>query len=234
MSLFRTNNAEPTVHMFDMDTYHSDEWIDGANLERINDEAWKLRYQHEASLIQQVLEMNPNIANVLEIGSGPGSLSQLVLESNPSLNYHLVDKPYAKKAFDKLNHKGTFFVKDLAEEFDTEGLNTNYDLVIMNDFLEHVTNPHLILKTVYNLVHNDSIFFISNPNWRMGHPFIYRGAFDFDNFIWMLHFHGFDMLGFWGSPLKTPAYPRLDSEKMLPDQNLTDWNHYIIFKKRML
>jgi len=111
-------------------------------------------------------------------------------------------------------------------------LRESYDLVIMNDFLEHVTNPHLILKAVHSLTNTESTFFISNPNWRMGHPFIYRGTFDFDNFIYMLHFHCFDLLGFYGSILKTPPFPRLDSETMLPDENLTDWNHYFIFKKR--
>ena len=29
-----------------------------------------------------------------------------------------------------------------------------------------------------------------------------------------------------------PNVPRLDSESMLPDQHLTDWNHYMIFKHR--
>jgi hypothetical protein len=40
------------------------------------------------------------------------------------------------------------------------------------------------------------------------------------------------LLGFYGSILKTPPFPKLDSETMLPDENLTDWNHYFIFKKR--
>ena len=35
-----------------------------------------------------------------------------------------------------------------------------------------------------------------------------------------------------GSFLKTPDYPRLDSEKMLPDDGLRDWNHYLAFKHR--
>jgi SAM-dependent methyltransferase len=234
MSLFRTNYLEPNITMLEMDTYHSHEWAEGGSLERINEEAWVQRYQYEAMLIGEVLKMIPNVKTVLEIGSGPGVLSQIILQESPELDYHLIDKPLAKKAFEDLNHKGTFFVKDLAEQFDTEGLNDQYDLIIMNDFLEHVTNPHVILKTAHQLTHNDSMFFISNPNWRMGHPFIYRGAFDFDNFLWMLHFHGFTLEGFWGSPLKTPYYPRLDSEKMLPEEHLTDWNHYMVFKRRDL
>lgn len=232
MNLFRTQNPEPFVSMKDMDTYHSHEWADGGSLDRIKENTWTQRYQYEADLINSIISQSSNVKNILEIGSGPGILSQKILEIYSELDYHLIDKPFAEKAFKEMNFKGTFFVKDLSEQFDTTGLKEKYDLVIMNDFLEHVTNPHLILKTVYNLTHSNSIFFISNPNWRMGHPFIYRGAFDFDNFIWMLHFHCFELIGFYGSFLKTPFYPKLDSEKMLPDENITDWNHYFIFKQR--
>jgi 2-polyprenyl-3-methyl-5-hydroxy-6-metoxy-1,4-benzoquinol methylase len=230
MNLFRTTLVEPNVTMMDMDTYHSNEWEDSS---RVKESAWVNRYKYEASLVNETIKNSKNaIKNVLEIGSGPGILSQNILELQSDLNYHLIDKPYAKKYFEENNFKGTFFAKDLSEKFDKSELLDKYDLVIMNDFLEHITNPHLILKNVYDLTHQESIFFISNPNWRMGHPFIYRGVFDFDNFIWMLHFHLFDLVGFYGSILKTPFYPKLDSEKMLPDENITDWNHYFIFKKR--
>ena len=232
MSLFRTQNPEPFISMKDMDTYHNHEWEEGGSLERIQEDAWIQRYKYEAQLISETIKQNKEIKHVLEIGSGPGVLSQEILEIHPELDYHLIDKPFAEKAFKNKGFKGTFFIKDLAEQFDVTGLKEKYDLVIMNDFLEHVTNPHLILKTVYHLTHSNSIFFISNPNWRMGHPFIYRGAFDFDNFIWMLHFHCFELEGFYGSPLKTPFYPKIDSEKLLPDEHITDWNHYFVFKRK--
>ena len=93
-------------------------------------------------------------------------------------------------------------------------------------------NPHAIIKTVYELTHKESVFFISNPNWRMAHQYVYRGLFDFDNFIYLLYTHHFELQGFYGSELKTPPYPRISSETLLPDENLTDWNHYMLFKHR--
>lgn len=230
--LYREYITEPFFTDLNMDTYHDHEWQEGPSLDRIHEKSWKARYEYEAALVDEVIKDNPKIQKVLELGSGPGSLAQIILKNHPDLEYHLIDKPLAEKAFNELNYKGTFFVKDLAEQFDTTGLLEKYDLVIMNDFLEHVSNPHIILKTVHKLTHTDSVFFISNPNWRMGHPFIYRGTFDFDNFIYLLHFHRFDLEGFWGSPLKTPYKPRLDSEKLLPEENVTDWNHYFVFKHR--
>ena len=233
MGLFRIthNNFEETFAMINFDTEHANEWEETG---RLQEEAWQSRYEYEAALSVEVIQQNPHIKTVLEIGSGPGILSQKILKHFPELDYHLVDKPFAEKHFTDNGFKGTFFVKDLSQGFDTEGLLPQYDLVIVNDFLEHVYNPHIILKTIHSLTNSDSVLFISNPNWRMAHQYVYRGLFDFDNFVYLLYTHHFTLEGFYGSHLKTPAYPRISSETLLPDEHLTDWNHYMIFKHRNL
>lgn len=232
MGLFRIQHTdfEQKFNMDDFDTEHANEWEDAG---RLQEDAWQRRYEYEANLVSLVVESNSKIKTVLELGSGPGILSQKVLAKHPDLEYDLVDKPFAEKYFKENNFKGRFFVKDLQSNFDTNGLRNKYDLVITNDFLEHVYNPHIILKTVYERTHKDSIFFISNPNWRMSHQYVYRGLFDFDNFVYLLYTHNFVLQGFYGSELKTPAYPRISSESMLPEENLTDWNHYMIFQHRV-
>ena len=231
MGLFRIThtNFEETFSVKHFDTTHTNEWEDAG---RLQEDAWQARYEYEALVIAEVIQQNPHIVNVLEIGRGPGILSQKLLEMFPDLNYHLVDKPFAKKYFDENQFKGTFFIKDLSNGFDTEGLLPEYDLVIANDFIEHVFNPHNIISTVHRLTTPDSVFFISNPNWRMAHQYVYRGLFDFDNFLYLLYTHDFNLEGFYGSQLKTPAYPRISSETLLPEENLTDWNHYMVFKHR--
>lgn len=231
MGLFRIQHTdfEQKLTMHQFDTEHGDEWSDTS---RLSEPGWEERYNYESLLILEVIKQYPNIKNVLEIGSGPGILSQKIISQMPSLNYHLVDKPYAKKYFDEQNFKGTFFVKDLSNSFETSGLLDKYDLIIANDFIEHVYNPHAILKTLYSLSTPESVIFISNPNWRMSHQYIYRGLFDFDNFVYLFYTHFFELIGFYGSPLQTPPYPRLSSETLLPDEHLTDWNHYMIFKQR--
>ncbi len=231
MGLFRIehNDFEQKFTLKDFDTEHSNEWED---VGRLQEDAWQRRYMYEASIIQSVLNDNPHIKTILELGSGPGILSQKILQQNPELEYDLVDKPFAERYFRENNFKGRFFVKDLSNSFDITGLRDKYDLVITNDFIEHVYNPHIILKTVHQLTTSDSIFFISNPNWRMAHQYVYRGLFDFDNFIYLLYTHMFRLEGFYGSELKTLPYPRISSETLLPEENLTDWNHYLIFKHR--
>ena len=231
MGLFRVThtNFEEIFSMEHFDTEHANEWEDAG---RLQESAWQARYDYEASIINATIEEHGNVKRILELGSGPGILSQKILELFPNIEYHLVDKPFAKKYFDEHNFKGKFFVKELSSGFDTEGLYDQYDLVITNDFLEHVYNPHIIIKTIYELTNKDSIFFISNPNWRMAHQYVYRGLFDFDNFIYLLYTHHWQLEGFYGSELKTSYYPKLSSETLLPDENLTDWNHYMLFKHR--
>ena len=217
----------------DFDTLHLDEW-DEKSIGRIDVKSWKDRYKYEASLITEVLNNNIEIDSILELGSGPGLLSQEVLAANDKLVYHMVDKEYAKKYFDENNFKGEMFVKDLSAGFDTSGLLSSYDLIITNDFLEHVLNPSAIAQGIYNLTHENSKWMVSNPNWRMGHQYVYRGLFDHDNLVYFLHTHGFTLESMWGSPLTTPYAPKLQSEQGLPDNLIQSWNHYLLCGKREL
>ena len=226
----------PNEDIYDVsqfDTLHDDEW-DEKSIGRLEETGWDQRYTYEAGIIDTVITQNPNIKTILELGPGPGLLAQKVLAKHPNLTYHLIDKEHAKKYFDDNNFKGEFFVKDLSAGFDTEGLLDTYDLVITNDFLEHVLNPSAIVQQLYKITHNQSRYLVSNPNWRMGHQYVYRGLFDFDNIIYFLKIHGFIMDGgkVWGSPLRTPDAPRLDSETMLPAGLLNSWNHYILLVRK--
>lgn len=229
MGLFRIQHTEFEQN-FNLADYEADSPSEWENTGRIIEASWEERYNYEASIVAEIIRENPHIKNILELGPGPGVLSQKVLKLFPDLNYHLVDKPFAKKAFDESNSQGTFFVKDLSNDFDLEGLLPEYDLVISNDFLEHIYNPHIILKQVHSITNKDSVWLVSNPNWRMSHQYIYRGLYDYDNFVYMFYTHDFTFTGVYGSPLKTPDYPRLSSETIMPEEIRLDWNHYMLFK----
>ena len=160
MGLFRIKDngagveVEKVFNSDKFDTVDAEEWNDDS-LERLKEPGWESRYEYEAKMINGIINnrlVNEGfeIKSVLELGSGPGNLSQKILEKYPNLDYHLVDKPFAKKYFDENKFKGKFFVKDLAMDFDTEGLLDKYDLVITNDFLEHVFNPSIIVQKFMN------------------------------------------------------------------------------------
>ena len=207
-----------------------EEWKDN-NTEWANRDheiAWEQRYKYESEVIVDIINQS-DYKNILEIGCGPGKLSQMI-QSKLDLDYHLIDKKFAKERFNKRNYKGKFFVKDLFNEFDTSELNKNYDMIIVNDFLEHVANPSDVVKSCWNLCNKDSILFVSVQNWRMGHNFIYRGLFDYDNFIHFMELHGFKSILVIDSPLITPDMPRLTSEITMPEELRRSWNWYFVFR----
>jgi 2-polyprenyl-3-methyl-5-hydroxy-6-metoxy-1,4-benzoquinol methylase len=224
------SNWEKNMTVYkDADTLHLSEWTD---TERIREVSWQQRYNYESDIISHFIN-EVSLIDILEVGSGPGELSKFIHDKvNHPINYDLVDKPFAKVAFDELGYKGRFFVKDVSNGLDVSDLKDQYDLIICNDCLEHLFSPSTIIQKFYQLVSDNGFVFISNPNWRMGHWYIYRGLFDYDNFNFMMHSHGLELKYEFGSPLKTLDYPRLDSEKTMPEELRTSWNHYLIFQKR--
>lgn len=206
-----------------------EEW-GGIGTDRDAEQSWIYRYEYEAKIITDTIKEN-NFKKVLEIGSGPGLLSQKVQEICTDLDYYLIDRKNAKKKFESRGYKGTFFVKDLSQSFDVEGLPTDFDYIIVNDFLEHITNPALILKTCYSISKEKSNLFVSVPNWRMGHCFIYRGLFDYDNYIYFSSVHGWEVDSVYPSPLQCQPLPKLSSESCMDDSLMSSWNWYFNSKK---
>jgi 2-polyprenyl-3-methyl-5-hydroxy-6-metoxy-1,4-benzoquinol methylase len=220
---------EVEKNIFHIDTLDLTEWDNDV---RIYENSWQARYDYESNIISHFVN-EANLKTVLEVGSGPGELSNFIRKkSSNKLDYDLVDKPHAEKMFNKLGYEGNFFVKDVSKGFDTTGLKAKYDLIICNDCLEHLLSPSLVIQEFYKLISEEGFVFISNPNWRMGHGYIYRGLFDFDNFAYMFYTHGLELKYCFESPLKTVDLPRLDSEKTMPEELRTSWNHYLVFQKR--
>lgn len=203
------------------------EWKgDGEQFSRIDENSWIERYKYEAKLIQHICKEN-SFKKILELGSGPGLLSQYVLELLPDVDYSLVDKPTAKEVFEKRGFKGNkFYTINMMHSMDISELDTDYDLIIANDFLEHIANPSHVLSQCRKITKDKSGFLISVPNWRMGHEFIYRGLFDYDNFVYFCKVHGWDPTSIFSSPLECPFYPKQNSEETLSDELIKSWNWY--------
>ncbi len=158
-------------------------------------------------------------------------LNYKIKKSFPDLEYHLIDIEAAKIANEKEELGGIFHVQDLNHDLDITNLPKNIDLFIANDFLEHIQNPANIVLKAKSVLKQDGFAFISVPNWRMGHAWIYRGLFDWDNFIHFMWQHGFKLETYIDSPLKCSHSPRLDSELTMPEEMITSWNFYLLFKR---
>lgn len=232
--IFRTQN-EPNLSFYknEQANHHFEfvnEWA-GEDISRIDEPSWQHRYDYESNIIENVIEKN-NYKNIIELGSGPGELGQKIIQKHDNeLNYTFIDRIGAKNAFNQKKYKGTFLVKDLMNDFDISDLSKDYDLLVTNDFLEHIYNPSLIVQNCYNIIKDGGKMFVSVPNWRMGHTFVYRGLFDYDNFIYFMYVHGFNISGIWDSPLKCPHSPKETSESEMDERLITSWNWYMLFDK---
>jgi 2-polyprenyl-3-methyl-5-hydroxy-6-metoxy-1,4-benzoquinol methylase len=222
---------DSNIDSLDNDNIIDEYWISQRDL---NDVAgWDHRYAHESNIIVNVAN-NVKTKKILELGSGPGGLANKILTASPDLTYHMVDGSSAKIEHSQRNYKGNFFVKDLKDSFDYSDLDSDYDMVITNDFLEHIRNPSLILSTIYNkLTTQNAYYFCSSPNWRTKHGFYYPGLFDYDNLIKFFLIHKFQIVGqfpTWAThvPIRTG---KLQSEQSVADDRVYDWNYYLLFKK---
>lgn len=235
MTTFRSNYEHDLTFFNNRQSEHlierREEWfadLDGNS--RIDEEVWKQRYSYESRIISHIIKDN-NFYKILELGSGPGSLCQLLMNEH-TLDYTLIDQPGAYEVFKQRKFKGNFLVKDLMNTFDISDMNVDYDFIIANDFLEHIYNPSIIVQNVYKILKDTGMAFISVPNWRMGHTFIYRGLFDYDNFIYFMYSHGFELTTIYNSPLICPYQPKLSSETEMDDRLIQSWNWYFLFQKR--
>lgn len=231
MAFIRVTHCEfeKTYTAFGGDTFRENEWEDD---DRVDDDAWKKRYEYEGRVINSVIN-DSNSKTILEIGSGPGTLCQTIFDlRDDKLTYHMLDKKYAKVSHEKRGYSGEMFVNDLNNGINKEPLlDGGYDMIVFNDVLEHLANPTLIMQQLYHLNMGKGKMFVSIPNWRMGHQMTYRGMWDYDNFLYFMHIHGYQAESVIGSPLETPHYPKLDSEEHLDDSLLQSWNWYFVFNK---
>lgn len=226
--IFRTTQEE-SCDVFTHGILSDDEWHLGESLNRISQNSWEHRYNQEADILTQVITEN-NVKHIIELGSGPGVLCSKLLPKNNIDSYNLVDIEAAKIANKDKKFGGIFHVRDLNNGLEIE-LPNRMDLFIANDFLEHIQSPAKIILDVKKLMTDDGLAFISVPNWRMGHAWIYRGLFDWDNFIHFMWQHGFGFEGYTNSDLKCSPFPKLDSEKTIPDDAIDSWNFYMLFKR---
>jgi 2-polyprenyl-3-methyl-5-hydroxy-6-metoxy-1,4-benzoquinol methylase len=231
MAVIRTEREENFKVFIREKIERTNEWQTESHLGRLEEPSWIQRYEYESNIISELCNSN-NLSKVIEFGSGPGTIGDLVNTKVGGIDWTNIDKPGAKDEFEKRGYSGKFHIKNLLNTFDTSGLDRDYNLIVANDFLEHIANPSEIISTSYDISTDDASIFISVPNWRMGHEFIYRGLFDYDNFIYFMWIHGWEILEVKPSPLKTQYFDKLSSEESMPDELIQSWNWYFIGKKR--
>jgi len=116
------------------------------------------KYDHEQTFrIEKIGCENIRGKTLIDIGAGPGlfadaasSLAAEIIVVEPAKHYHNYYHDRGYQAF------------SYAEE--VLAANIKADMVISNDTIEHVDNPSQFIKTTYELLKPDGIFYLSMPN----------------------------------------------------------------------
>jgi 2-polyprenyl-3-methyl-5-hydroxy-6-metoxy-1,4-benzoquinol methylase len=126
-------------------------------------------------LFREITKINNKFKKVLDYGCGNAEL----LVNAKAENFNCTGVEYNPKMVDKLNNffEGISFIS--VEDFDAQFL--KYDVIILNNVLEHVINPNEILKKLKNKLEEGGLLVVLGPienNFNI--------AFQFRKFIFQL------------------------------------------------
>jgi len=130
---------------------------------------WALTYlnghlDHYAHVVSKVLSLSINnkIIRILEIGAVPGHISTILKKLNYEIDIVDINPDRAKEVFQS-SEIFTYKV-DIEKEALPIG-NKQYDLILMNEVLEHLRyEPLKIFFEVKRVLKDGGFFFISTPN----------------------------------------------------------------------
>ncbi len=95
--------------------------------------------------------------SILEIGSSTG----LLLEIFKKYRWKVQGVEPSKKSSDFAIKRG---IPTIQQTFEKANITSKYDVVVLNHVLEHLKNPHEVLKKVHKLLNKGGIVIVNVPN----------------------------------------------------------------------
>ena len=117
---------------------------------------------HQKHLIVKDIVCNFKFKSILDIGCGEG----YTLKYYNDLNWGVLGLDFSSSGL--INHNPNLIKKfvqgDIKDYLKKIQCKKQFDIVIMNNVLEHLTDPHEILQLLDKLTHDDSVLIIEVPN----------------------------------------------------------------------
>ena len=104
-----------------------------------------------------VKKENPRI---IDVGCGSGSLLKIIKEYAPS-SWGLYANDIDEKLVFPLKDCG---IKIITGRFESLEIEHKFDLIILNQVIEHLDNPNGVLQKCHQILDEDGILFIETPN----------------------------------------------------------------------
>ncbi len=119
---------------------------------------------NKLSEIKQLIKGN----RLLEVGTGAGEFTSVAKELLFDITGIEIRPVYAKNVSDRLNIP--IYSIDFID-FDTDKL---FDIIILGDVLEHVSNPIKMLEKAYNFLNREGVIWISTPNFESAFSYVMK------------------------------------------------------------
>lgn len=107
-------------------------------------------------IIEKVTELSGKM--ILDLGSGEGSTSQLL-----STNNFVVSLEVKPERIKKINNSNSLHPL-LADAFQLPLKNNSFDIIIMQDVIEHIDLTDSLIEDLFSLLKTDGIIYLSTPN----------------------------------------------------------------------
>lgn len=109
------------------------------------------------SILEQVTECN-NLT-ILDLGSGEGGTSKVFSENNRVISFD-INKEQLRRQSEPTNR----IMKLCGSALDLPFYKNSFDLIILQDVIEHLSEKNNFSETIYHLLKNNGIIFLSTPN----------------------------------------------------------------------
>lgn len=100
-------------------------------------------------------------ASIIEVGAGSGILIESLKQYGPH-TWKLTANEFEMKRLQRLEGKGIHFA---IGNFETINFTEKYDVIIMNQLIEHLYDPDKMLKRCHSLLNKGGIVIIETPNY---------------------------------------------------------------------
>lgn len=169
------------------------------NSKYVDDVAARHEFERRLSFIHKYLESSS--ASLLDFGCASGDFVAGINE-----HYSCSGVDFSPEAIEHAKEKYPELTDCFLSPDELSKLNIHFDVVMMWDVIEHISNPREVVKNICELLVNDGLFYISTPNigsmiakvmrkrWAFMTPPEHLLFFDKNNLKVLLQNNGFEVL----------------------------------------
>jgi len=125
---------------------------------------FKIKFALDTRFFKKLRQYLPlDSVKMLDIGGGIGKLSSLAVNAFSDLKVDSTIIDLDDSAGKRANSQGHKYIKGA---FEDTHLNSNYDLILAYNIIEHVPDPNAFLTKIYNSLELGGICVIQTPNYN--------------------------------------------------------------------